>query len=79
VSNRPIVAAFVIVAAAIFFISGLRYTPGVENAFSASICGPLTDGNGHVTGDAGPCPSFRPHLMPRESRWAWAPFWVAPD
>jgi hypothetical protein len=79
VSDRPIVVAFVIVVAAIFLISGLRFIPGNPYVFSAPICGPLTDEHGNPAGDAGPCPSFVPLPMPRDARWEWAPFWVATD
>ena len=74
--NRLIVAAFIV--AAIFFVSGLRFVPGVPGdgyAISGAICGPLTDRYGNPAGDAGPCPSFAP--LPEQL--VWAPFWIATD
>ena len=78
-SNRRIVTAFVIVVAAIFFVSGLRYEPRVLYTISPPICGPLTDTYGNPAGDAGPCPSLGPIPTPTQERWQWAPFWVATD
>ncbi len=78
-SYRRIVAVFVIVVVAVFFISGVRYVPAVLYTISPPICGPLTDQYGNPAGDAGPCPSFAPLPMPRDARWEWAPFWVVTD
>ena len=81
VGKRPIVAAIVVGAVLVFFISGVRHTVALLYAISPPICGPLTDGQGNVIGDAGPCPSFAPYVQPtpRAERWDWAPFWVASD
>lgn len=79
VGKRPIVAAIVVGAVLVFFISGVRYTAAQFYAISPPICGPLTDGQGNVIGDAGPCPSYGPLPTPRLERWDWAPFWVASD
>ena len=69
---------FVIVAGALVFVSGLRYVPGTLSTYSGAICGPLTDGNGNIVGDAGPCRSFAPPVpQPNGDQWGWAPFWVA--
>lgn len=69
-----IVAA--VVLAAIFIVSGFHFRPGgpgdVDWVYSPAICGPLTDGQGNVVGDAGPCrpaPTYPDQLV-------WAPFWV---
>ncbi len=78
-SSRWIFAVIVLVAT-VFFVSGLRYVPGTLYARSGGICGPLTDSAGNVVGDAGPCPSsFAPLPTDQDSRWEWAPFWVAAD
>jgi hypothetical protein len=78
-SLRRGLAGLVVIVAAIFFISGLRYVPPVLYARSPPICGPLTDANGNPAGDAGPCPSFGPLPSSQSARWEWAPFWVAAD
>ncbi len=69
----------VVIAATIFFVSGLRYVPGTLYAQSGAICGPLTDQYGNPAGDAGPCPSRAPLPTPRDAGWEWAPFWVTAD
>ena len=81
VGKRPIVAAIVVGAVLVFFISGVRHTGAQLYAISPEICGPLTDGKGNVIGDAGPCHSHAPYVVPtpRLERWDWAPFWVASD
>jgi hypothetical protein len=79
VSNRRIIAVIVILAAASFFVSGLRYVPGVLYTISGGSCGPLTDEYGNPAGDGGPCPSKGPIPTPEQARWEWAPFWVKTD
>ncbi len=72
------IAAIVVIVAAAFFASGVRYVPETLYARSGGICGPLTDQDGNPAGDAGPCPSsFDPLPTPRDARWEWTPFWVA--
>ena len=80
-ARRTRLGVLAIVAAALFFVTGLRHEQGSLSTFSYPVCGPLTDGNGKVVGDAGPCPSFdsRPTFAPNDDRWEWAPFWVASD
>ena len=75
--DRLIVA--VIVIAAIFFVSGVRYVPPILATYSGGLCGPRTDSYGNPDGDYGPCPSHEPLPMPRDGRWEWAPFWAAAD
>jgi hypothetical protein len=82
VSNRSklaVVALFVVVVAASFFVSGLRVAQKVIYVYSPPICGPLKDQFGNPSGDAGPCPSPPPAPSIEESQWEWAPFWVAAD
>jgi hypothetical protein len=80
VNKRTGIVVLVIVAAALFFVSGLRYVPGTLSTFSGAMCGPLTDGNGKIVGDAGPCRTFPPPVpQPHGDPWGWAPFWVPPD
>jgi hypothetical protein len=79
VGKRPIVAAIVVGAVLVFFISGVRHTYPLLYTRSPPFCGPLKDGQGNVIGDAGPCQSLAPLPTPRAERWDWAPFWVASD
>ena len=80
VGKRPIVAAIVVGAVLVYFISGVRHTGAQLYSFSGEICGPGTDAQGNVI-DLGPCHSHAPYVLPtpRAERWDWAPFWVASD
>jgi hypothetical protein len=63
------------VALAVFFVSGLRPIDKIPWTYSPPICGPVTDENGNLIDNAGPCPP-RPSLPPpTETYWVWEPVW----